>query len=209
MRSCIIYFLLFFFLTKNIGAIWDNFENLTYSFLNCSSMNSHTSPLSSLDNKYNFFFFCIDFFFISITWFHSSFFGILSLSFFLSKDMNLFVESLRYQFLQILLLFSPHPKSSNPLLPSLLLLFPSSLGFSSFSFLFYFSIPFLLISFLLLSFSLSLFTSVILTSSTSVSTVFHILLDISSSLPLLSSSQFQDCSKQAMIFPKSHSISDH
>ena len=88
--------------------------------------------------------------------------------------MNLFVESLRYQFLQILLLFSPHLKSPNPLLLSLLSLFSSFLVFSSFSFIFYFSILFLLISSLFLSFSLSLFTSAILTFSALVSTVLHI-----------------------------------
>ena len=52
-----------------------------YPFLNCSDMNSCTSSLSSLDNRYTFPFLSTNPFFISIVLSHSFFMGTLSLDF--------------------------------------------------------------------------------------------------------------------------------
>ena len=71
----------FFFPIKNTSAIWSNFENLMYSFLNCSEMNSCTSSLSSLNNGYTFPFFGTNPFLMLIVWPHSFIVGIHSLAF--------------------------------------------------------------------------------------------------------------------------------
>ena len=73
------------------------------------------------------------------------------------------------------------------------------LFFFDFSFFFFFFSFFCSFSSYFLSAS---FCFPILIFSTSASTTSHILLDILSSLLLLSSSQFQDCNKLAMAFPK-------
>ena len=83
------------------------------------------------------------------------------------------------------------------------------LFFFGFFFFFLSSSFFCSFSSLLISFSLPysslLFVFTTPVFSTLVSTAFHTLLGIFSSLPLLFSSQFQDCSKQVIAFPKSHS----
>ena len=63
-------------------AIWDDFEGLIYLFLNCSSINSYTSPFSSLNHGYTFPFLGTNSFFTSIAWFYNFFISILSLAFF-------------------------------------------------------------------------------------------------------------------------------
>ena len=119
-----------------------------------------------------------------------------SLSFQISKDMDLFIESWRNWFLGFFLwlccfLFS---------VPNLLFFcyFVSIhhlfLIFSS-SFIFIF--PFYL---LLFAFSTLVFPAL-------ASTNFHISLDISSSLLLLFSNQSQDCGKLTIVFPRLHSTS--
>ena len=118
--------------------------------------------------------------------------------------MNSLIEPLRNQFLGLffklccflflipnLLFFYYLIYFHYPLLPSFFLFF-------------FLSVLSLLISFLLPSFSLPLFVSAILTFPTSVSTAFDTSLDTLSSLLLLFSSQFQNCSKQAIAFSKSH-----
>ena len=55
-QSYTILFFLFFFPTKNTGEVWSNFEGLIYPFLNCSSTNSLTFFIFSLNIKYVFFF---------------------------------------------------------------------------------------------------------------------------------------------------------
>ena len=98
----------------------------------------------------------------------------------------------------------PCPKSPILLPLSLHLLYFLSLVFSSFiSFLF----PFLPIFFPPLPFSLLLSTSTALPFSALVSTASYIPLDISSSLPILFSNQFQSCNEQATASPKSCSMS--
>ena len=99
-------------------------------------------------------------------------------------------------FLLTLLLLPPCLRSPILLLLSLLL---SSFLFVVFSFSFLFSPP---ISFLLLLFSLFLSVSAILTSLALASTASHILLNISSFLLLLFSSQSQDYGEQATAFPR-------
>ena len=131
-----------------------------------------------------------------------------SLTCFLSKDMDLLVESLRNQFLNLFFrlccfLFL----ILNLLLFCHFLYFYCSILFCFF--LLFFSLFSLLVSFLLLPFSYSLFAFAILTFSVLVFTAFHTLLDILLSLPLLFSSQFQYFNKQATVFLKSHSTSNH
>ena len=87
-KSWTILFLLSFFPTKNTSAIWGDFEGLIYPFLNCSLMNLHTSPPSSLDNRYIFSFLGTNSFF-SIVWSHIFLIGILSLTFFLKMWIHL------------------------------------------------------------------------------------------------------------------------
>ena len=78
-----------------------------------------------------------------------------------------------------------------------------------YSFFLWFFLPFsfflqLLFSSSHLSFFLLSFTFTILVFSALISTIFHTLLDILSSLLLLFSSQSQDCGKPTIPFPKLH-----
>ena len=63
-QSCTILFFPSFFLTKNTGAIWDDFKSLMYPFLNCFFINSHISLFSSLNKEYIFLFLSPNPFFI-------------------------------------------------------------------------------------------------------------------------------------------------
>ena len=92
----------FFFPTKNISAVWNNFKGLIYPFLNCSSMKSYTSSFSSLNNRCSFPFLCTNSLFTFIIWSHIFFFW-QPLTHLFSKFMNLFVELLRNQFLSFFL----------------------------------------------------------------------------------------------------------
>ena len=102
-----------------------------------------------------------------------------------------------------LLLLLSYTKYSILLLSSLLLLFFLFFVFSSYFPPFYAS--FIISDFSLLLFSLFLFFFVIPAFLVLVSTTFHISLDTLSSLLFLFSSQFQDCNKLTIIFPKLHS----
>ena len=126
-----------------------------------------------------------------------------SLTCLLPKNINLFVESQRYQFLD--LLFRLHHFFF--LVPNLLL-FYYFFDFYFFLlflvlliFFLYFS-PFLVASFSLASSFLLLFVFTTLVFSALVSITLHIPPNTLLSLSLLFFSQFQSCSKQAMISPK-------
>ena len=127
-----------------------------------------------------------------------------SLTCLFSKDMDPFVKSLRNQFLSLFLrlcyffLFVPN-------FP----FFCYSLHFYHPLSFFFFLLFLFLLFFPLLLFFLSPSVSTTLTSLDLVFTVYHTSLGISSSSPLLSSSQFQNYGKQAMTFPKLYSTFDY
>ena len=158
-------------------------------------MNLHTSPLSSLDNKYTFLFLSTNPFFISIAWSHDFFVSILSLFFFPKTCIYQWNHSSTKFFAS----FSDFATSSSSFkifyffttfFTSIILSF---FVFSSYFFLSPSFIPSVPVSFLLPLFSLLSSISTILVSLAFVSTAYHTFLDILSSLPFLLSSQSQDC----------------
>jgi len=119
---------------------------------------------------------------------------------FLFKDMDLLVESFKTNFLA----------SSSSQISHFSAIFFTSIVFFFLGF-FYLSpssTPFLLFYFSLSLFSFLLSTSTILTSPILVSTTYYTSLDTLSSLFLLFSSQYQNYSRLAIVFPRSHSTPD-
>ena len=209
-KSWAICFFPSFFPTKNTNAIWGNFEGLIYFFLNFYSMNLYTSSLSSLNSGYTFLFLSTNFSFISITWFHNFFVGILSHAFFPKMwihlwnlwGINFLVSS---SDLAASFSLSQISYSSVIFFASIILLF---FGFFL-SFSFFFLLLLLLFLFLIFFFSLLLFLLFFAISVFFVLTLttFHTFLGTLSSLSLLFSSQSQDCGKQVIVFPKFYSTS--
>ena len=108
-----------------------------YPFLSCSTMNSYTSSLSSLDNRYTLPFLGIKPSFVSMVWSHSFLVGILSLTFLLKIWIHLWNFS-RTSFLAFASDFAVS-SSSSQISHSSATLFTSIV----FSFLFSFSSHFL------------------------------------------------------------------
>ena len=158
-------------------------------------MNSLTSSLSSFNKGYTFPFLSTNPSFMSIAWSQIFRVGILSDCFlpktlihlwnfsgthFFASSSNLAVSSFLFQI----------SHSSATLFTSIV--------FSFFDFFFF---PLSFSSYFLPAFSFA-FTFATLIFLALVSTAFHTLLEISLFSPLLSSSQFPDCGKLTMVFPR-------
>ena len=143
-------------------------------------MNSYISSLSSLDNRYIFLFLSTNLSFVSIVSSQSFLVGILSLCFFLSKNVNLLVKTFWYQL--FCFFFWLH------------YFFLFILYFPFFYYLLYFY-HFLL--FWLFIFSIPIFLAL-------ASIASYTLLGILSFSSSQSSNWPQDYSIQAMVFPRLH-----
>ena len=128
-------------------------RSLIYTFLNCSLINSYTSPLSSLDDRYTFLFLSTNSFFISIAWFCNFFVSILSLVFF-PKIWNYLWNFWKTNFLASSLDFAAYYSLSQIFYSSAI--FFTSIFLSLLGFLLIFLI-FLIFFFFLLSFFFFLF----------------------------------------------------